>query len=248
MCGYWWEPSESSSNLSDGIMLGTITVSSFVVKNKREFSQISRVSQVAWALTFNLIIKSSILTSMHAASYKALIRPNKDLPKMPSLQDVRRCQTNPFEKMNLKESFCCHLSVWCNSMIQQYKVWVTMIKLQSKHALISYQTSKRSIQLFSMTHFRIQWRCHLHWKTQFYRHLLLETDEKERRCKYRGFISIFKCKNFHSAENCLLWKLKESLVHFAPKSMLQAQHKKAKNCARQLPFDVINAFANFKLE
>ena len=46
-----------------------------------------------------------------AASYKALIRPNKDLPKMPSLQDVRRCLTNPFEKMNLKESFYCLVSV-----------------------------------------------------------------------------------------------------------------------------------------
>ena len=169
------------------------------------------------------------------------------LVKMSSLQDVS-CQTNPFEKMNLKESICCPVSVmqFNDTAIQSLRV--TMIKLQSKQTLISYQTSKRSIQLFSMTHFRIQWRCHLHWKTQFYRHLLLETDEKERRCKYRGFISIFKCKNFHSAENCLLWKLWESLVHFAPKSMLQAQHKKAKNCARQLPFDVINAFANFKLE
>ena len=47
---------------------------------------------------------------MHAASYKALIRPNRDLPKMPSLQDVSY-QTNCFDKMNIKESFYCLVSV-----------------------------------------------------------------------------------------------------------------------------------------
>ena len=58
----------------------------FCGKNKSKFSQISSVSQVAWALTFNLITKSwvfaIILASMHAASYKVLIRPNRDLPKI----------------------------------------------------------------------------------------------------------------------------------------------------------------------